>query len=120
MKTTVVRAAALACLLPLCALADHDEIPFDVAEIFFELNNTDGDLGIHALIDGEPWKRLAIEDLDERRMLNISVRSRLRRVGAELETRCYFACRESLDVLPFERVAVVGWQAVERDLDQPQ
>ena len=27
--------------------ADDDEIPFDEAEIFFELNNTDGDLGIH-------------------------------------------------------------------------
>jgi hypothetical protein len=25
---------------------DEEEIPFDEAEIFFELNNTDGDLGI--------------------------------------------------------------------------
>ncbi len=31
---------------------DEDEVPFDVAQVFFELNNTDGDLGIHALIDG--------------------------------------------------------------------
>ena len=45
---------------------DDEEIPFDEAEIFFELNNTDGDLGIHALIDGEPWKRLEIEDPNER------------------------------------------------------
>ena len=36
------------------ASADGDEIPFDEASLFFELNNTDGDLGIHALIDGEP------------------------------------------------------------------
>ena len=31
---------------------DHDdeEVPWAVAEVFFELNDTDGDLGIHALI----------------------------------------------------------------------
>ena len=58
-----------------------DEIPFDEAYIYFELNNTDGDLGIHALIDGEPWKRLEIEDPNERRMLGVNVRGRLRRQG---------------------------------------
>ncbi|MDJ0710446.1 MAG: hypothetical protein QNJ14_08655 [Woeseiaceae bacterium] len=66
------------------ALADsHDdeEIPWAVAEVFFELNNTDGDLGIHALIDGEPWKRLRIEDVNERKMLAVNVRGRLRRQG---------------------------------------
>ena len=36
--------------------------PFEVAEIFFELNDTDGDLGIHALIDGGPWVELTIDD----------------------------------------------------------
>ena len=41
---------------------DEDEIPWEVAEVFFELNNTDGDLGIHSLVDGGPWKRLQIED----------------------------------------------------------
>jgi hypothetical protein len=60
---------------------DDDEIPFDVAELFFELNDTDGDLGIHALIDGEPWKRLKIEDTRERKMLDIRVKGRLRRQG---------------------------------------
>ena len=63
------------------AADDEDEIPFDEADIFFELNDTDGDLGIHALIDGEPWKRLEIEDPQERRMLNIYVNGRLRRQG---------------------------------------
>jgi len=65
------------------ALADNDEFesPFDEAEIFFELNNTDGDLGIHALIDGDAWKRLEIEDPRERKMLDIRVRGRLRKQG---------------------------------------
>ena len=73
--------------LPLCGFAggydddDEEEIPFDEAFIFFELNNTDGDLGIHAKVDGDEWKRLSIEDPNERRMLKINVRGKLRRQG---------------------------------------
>lgn len=72
--------------MPLCAFAwehddDDEEAPFDEAFIFFELNNTDGDLGIHAKVDGDEWKRLSIEDPRERRMLKINVRGRLRRQG---------------------------------------
>jgi hypothetical protein len=77
-------AAALAFVLaaasPNCFTEDH-EIPFADAEFFFELNNTDGDLGIHALIDGDGWKRLEIEDLRERRILYIKVIGRLARQG---------------------------------------
>ncbi len=58
-----------------------NEIPFAVASIFFELNDTDGDLGIHALIDGEPWKELEIEDPAGRRMLNVRTAGRLTRQG---------------------------------------
>lgn len=58
-----------------------EESSFEEANIYFELNDTDGDLGIHALIDGEAWKRLEIEDPRERKMLNIFVQGRLRRQG---------------------------------------
>lgn len=60
---------------------DDHEIPFADANIFFELNNTDGDLGIHSLIDGEPWKKLKIEDPREHTMLDIRLKGRLRRQG---------------------------------------
>lgn len=60
---------------------NEDEKPFAEARLFFELNNTDGDLGIHALIDGDPWKRLKIEDPRERTLLDVSVLGRLRRQG---------------------------------------
>ena len=60
---------------------DEDEIPWDVAEVFFELNNTDGDLGIHALVDGGPWKRMQIEDAHERTIFTVRARGRLRRQG---------------------------------------
>ena len=61
--------------------ADEDEIPFDVAKVFFQLNDTDGDLGFHAIIDGEPWKSLEIESPDERTLLDIRLRSSLRLQG---------------------------------------
>jgi hypothetical protein len=73
---------AMGVAAPVCRADDDDnEIPFAEANIFFELNNTDGDLGIHALIDGEPWKSLEIEDPNEREMLDINVEGRLRRQG---------------------------------------
>ncbi|MCA9472606.1 MAG: hypothetical protein MRJ96_00850 [Nitrospirales bacterium] len=59
---------------------DH-EAPFSKAELFFELNNTDGDLGIHASIDGDPWKKLTIEDPRGRKMLNIRANGRLEAQG---------------------------------------
>ena len=57
------------------------QIPFDEANVFFELNNTDGDLGIHALIDGEAWKVLEIEAPNGRELLEIEIRSKLKRQG---------------------------------------
>ncbi len=84
----------MAALLVAPAFADeHDdeEIPWDVAEVFFELNNTDGDLGIHALVDGGPWKRMQIEDAHERTILNVQARSRLRRQGV---TEIFFESAE--------------------------
>ncbi|PVV14374.1 MAG: hypothetical protein B6D82_06070, partial [gamma proteobacterium symbiont of Ctena orbiculata] len=49
--------------------------------MFFELNDTDGDLGIHGKVDGDEWKRLEIEDPYERRMMNIRAIGRLKRQG---------------------------------------
>ena len=102
-------AMTFACLLalPLGASAGHhwwwddddeEEIPFDEAHVFFELNDTDGDLGIHAKIDGDEWKYLAIEDPRERRMLRIAVNGRLRRQGL---TEIFFESAEpTFDELP--------------------
>ena len=80
-----IAAAALAVALPTAWADDDDddeENPFDEHEIFFELNHTDGDLGIHAKIDGDAWKRLKIErDADERTLLRIRLKSSLKRQG---------------------------------------
>ncbi|MBT8433159.1 MAG: hypothetical protein KJN95_00770 [Gammaproteobacteria bacterium] len=63
---------------------DDEEEPFDEARLFFELNDTDGDLGIHGKIDGGPWKRMKIEGPDgryERTLLNVRAYGKLRRQG---------------------------------------
>ena len=52
-----------------------------MAEIFFELNDTDGDIGIQALLDGEPWTDLEIEGPGDSRLLDIVSRGRLARQG---------------------------------------
>jgi hypothetical protein len=57
------------------------ERPFSEAELFFELNDTAGDLGIHSSIDGGPWTNLVIEGADGRTLLNIVSRGRLRSQG---------------------------------------
>ena len=77
---------------------DEEETPFDEARLFFELNDTDGDLGIHSLIDGDAWKRLEIDDPNDVRMLDVFVRGRLRKQGL---TEVFFESAEP----PFDELA---------------
>jgi hypothetical protein len=60
---------------------DETEAPFDEASLFLELNHTDGDLGIHALVDGDAWRQLDIESPDEREKLRVATRGSLARHG---------------------------------------
>ena len=55
--------------------------PFAVAELFVELNDTDSDLGLHASIDGGTWTSLEIEGPQERQLLGIVSKGRLRSQG---------------------------------------
>ena len=78
-----------------------NEIPFSEAKLFFELNHTDGDLGIHGLIDGDAWKKLEIEAPGESELLNIQVTGRLRKQGL---TEIFFESAEPpFDELPPEK-----------------
>jgi len=60
---------------------DGNGIPFEEANIFFELNNTDGDLGIHALVDGDAWQKLEIEDPNGHKILDIKIKKSLKKQG---------------------------------------
>jgi hypothetical protein len=77
--------AALLLSLPIAAAADNhdeeDELQFEEWFIFFELNDTDGDLGIHAKLDGDEWQRLQIESPDERDLLRMKIRGGLQQQG---------------------------------------
>jgi hypothetical protein len=54
---------------------------FAEAELFLELNHTDGDLGLHASIDGQTWTNLAIEGPGDGRLLNLLSLGGLRAQG---------------------------------------
>ncbi len=66
---------------PTLAIADDDELEFDEAFVYFELNDTDGDLGIHGKVDGDAWKKVAIEGPNDRKLLDIKAKSGIRRQG---------------------------------------
>lgn len=64
--------------------SDLDEVELDEAFLYFELNDTDGDLGIHGKADDDAWKKMKIEGPEgdnERTILKIRARSGLRRQG---------------------------------------
>lgn len=75
---------------------------FDQAELFLELNDTDGDLGLHAAIDGETWTQLKIEAPDERTLLQVLTRGRLRAHG--LTELLFESAEPSFDELAPEEV----------------
>jgi hypothetical protein len=64
---------------------------FTEAEVFLELNDTDGDLGIHGSIDGGPWTDLELEGPHDRKLLQIISQGRLRHQGL---TQLFFESAE--------------------------
>lgn len=90
-------AALLAAVSPPEASA-QSTTAYTKASLYFELNHTAGDLGIHALIDGDPWPRLAIDDPSGGRMLDIEVKGRLRPQG--LTELFYESAEPTFDKLP--------------------
>ena len=59
----------------------RNQIAFSEAEIFFEENATDGDLGIHFAIDGEDWTRVLILDPSFRTFFDARARGSARDNG---------------------------------------
>lgn len=64
---------------------------FSEAELYLELNDTDGDLGIHASIDGDVWTDLTIEGPGDRTLFELASRGRLRQQGL---TQLFFESAE--------------------------
>jgi hypothetical protein len=74
------------------------ETPFGEANIFLELNHTDGDLGLHALIDGDPWKVLELESPDGGEKLRVTTNGSMRNHGL---TELFFESAEP----PFDELS---------------
>jgi len=75
-----------------------NSIPFDEANVFLELNNTDGDLGLHALIDGDAWEKLEICGSSKSEALKVKVKGKLAKQGL---TELFFESAEPpFDELP--------------------
>jgi hypothetical protein len=93
-------AAVVVFSLATAAPGRGEDIPLEEAEIFLELNHTDGDLGIHGLVDGEAWRKLDIKSPNGRKILTVRAKGRLRRHGL---TEVFFESEEpSFDELPPE------------------
>lgn len=84
-KLPVIAATSALMIAPATGIASgHEELELEVAYLYFELNDTDGDLGIHGKGDGDAWKKMSIEGPEgdsERTLLKIRTRSGLRRQG---------------------------------------
>jgi len=98
---------------------EDEETEFGEAEFFFELNDTDGDLGVHSLIDGDDWRRLRIEDPGERVILDITARGRLGKHG--LTELSFESAEPTFDELPaaeiFKRFPEGTYEIEARKLD---
>ena len=70
--TLLIVALALGSLTaPIVTGKEQPSKPFAQAELFVELNDTDGDLGLHAAIDGGTWTQLEVDDPRDRPLLGI-------------------------------------------------
>jgi hypothetical protein len=64
---------------------------FSVANVIAELNNTDGDLGFHSLIDGDAWKLVQMKDPNGRKILQVRP---IRSLGRQGMTELFFESAE--------------------------
>ena len=65
----IISIAALALIMGVAtpeSRAGSEAIPFDEAEVFFEFNSTDLDLGFDIFVDGEPWTSVRVIGPDSR------------------------------------------------------
>ena len=93
--------------------------PFDEARIYFELNDTDGDLGIHGLVDGEAWHVLRLLGPERRHQLVVTAKGSLGQQGL---TEIFFESDEpSFDELApeefFARFPEGTWTILGRTLE---
>jgi hypothetical protein len=79
-----------------------EALEFAAADIFYELNATDRDVGIHVALDAESWRELRIADPAGRTIIEVEPDGHLKEIGL---TELFFEGEEpSLDEVPFARL----------------
>jgi hypothetical protein len=56
-------------------------VPFDEAQLFFELNSTDNDLGLQLFIDTEGWKRVRVLEPGRNEIVLMQAKGKLANLG---------------------------------------
>ena len=78
-----------------------EAIEFTEADIFYELDATAGDVGVHVSLDAESWRELRIENLTGGTIIEVEPKGNLKEIGL---TELFFEGEEpSLDEVPFAR-----------------
>ena len=94
--------AAMVALVAGAATPGASAKRLDEAEIFIEVNATDGDAGIQVFLDSEGWKRMKIFDPDGKKVLDIRAKAN-GNIGMQGLTELFFESAEpSFDDQPFE------------------
>ena len=67
--------------LALMVVSSPSQAQFGTLKFFIEFNETDEDIGVQALVGGEPYKRLIVSSPNDIELLNMRAKSSLRRQG---------------------------------------
>jgi hypothetical protein len=78
------------------------QVRFAEADVFFELNSTARDVGLHAFFDAEAWREVRILDPRGREVFEVNARGASRRIGV---TELRFEGEEpNVSEVPFSRL----------------
>jgi hypothetical protein len=75
--------------------------PFPIADIFFELNATDRDVGVHVFLDAHSWEEVRILGPAGQLLMQVNPRGNMRRIG--LSELFFEGDEPSLAEVPFSR-----------------
>ena len=86
------------------AKAAAKPIKLEDATMIIELNSTDGDAGLQAFLDGEPWRSMTISSPDGRKLVDVRNKGRLKNFGlTELFTETNEPPFDELPLKKFKR-----------------
>lgn len=63
------------------AAAVENSEPFDIAQVFFELNTTDNDMGFQLFLDAEGWDRVTLTDPRGNQVTRLLAEGKLAEIG---------------------------------------